>query len=136
MTCGDRESEMRNVKMSGNILREAGYGWGQQRHNKHTPAHIKGWSFTNRAFDYSIFNNVFDRSAYRMLHLVAEKDEYCPIMRNNVYVQHLGGMLGQYGGNEAAEPHIIMFDERVEDSISNVLKDEGAEIYVLDSSEN
>jgi hypothetical protein len=71
-----------------------------------------------------------------MLHLVAEKDEYCPIMRNNVYVQHLGGMLGQYGGNEAAEPPIIMFDERVEDSISNVLKDEGAEIYVLDSSEN
>ena len=136
MTCGDRESEMRNVKMSGNILREAGYGWGQQRHNKHTPAHIKGWSFTNRAFDYSIFNNIFDRSAFRMLHLVAEKEEYCPIMRNNVYVQHLGGMLGQYGGNEAAEPPIIMFDERVEDSISNVLKDEGAEIYVLDSSEN
>lgn len=131
MDCGDTESYMQDIDINENILRTSGYGWGQQRHNTDTPAHIKGWSFTNRASDFSIRNNIFDRSAYRMLHLVAEKQEYCPKMSGNTYVQHKGGMLGQYGANEVSEPPILRFDDTVKDTVEHVFGDEDAHIVTL-----
>ncbi|MBE6588768.1 MAG: hypothetical protein E7643_01190 [Ruminococcaceae bacterium] len=130
MTEGDRESYMENIEICGNILRNAGYGWGQQRHNKHTPAHIKGWSYTNAVkSNYRVHDNVFDRAAYRMLHLVAEKGEWCPEMYKNTYVQYTGNPLGQYGGKEKGEPEILVFDERAEDTVRDVFRDSGAEVY-------
>ncbi len=133
---GERESYMDNIEMSGNIIRLSGYGWGQQRHNQDTPAHIKGWSYTNTAENYSIFNNIFDRSAYRMLHLVALKGKYCPEMHDNTYIQHLGATLGQYGGNEIVEPEIHPFDEHTEDTLKNIFKEKNAKIYYIDNSES
>ncbi len=133
MTEGDRESFMENVEMCGNHLRLAGYGWGQQRHNKHTPAHIKGWSYFNAVrAGYSIHHNVFDRAAYRMVHLVAEAQSFCPEMHDNVYVQYAGGMLGQYGGKEAGDPPILWFDESIEATVSEILGDRNAKVYVLE----
>ena len=120
---------MDDVVMSENFIRFSGYGWGQQRHNVHTPALIKGWSYVNTARNYSIHHNIFDRSAYRMLHLVALKDEYCPRMHDNTYIQYQGGMIGQYGGNEEAEPEVLMFDERAEEKIAQVLKEKNAKVY-------
>jgi len=131
MNMGDNESYMRDIEMRGNILRESGWGWGQQRHNKHTPALIKGWSYVNAAGDYRITGNIFDRSAYRMLHLVAKKQESCPEMDGNTYIQRAGGMLGQYGGNEVREPEILMFDEDIEKTIRDVLGDMNAEVHVI-----
>ena len=128
---GDTESYMDGIEMSGNILRFAGYGWGQQRHNTHTPAHIKGWSFENTASNYYVHDNIFDRSAYRMLHLVAKKNESCPVMKNNTYIQHKGMMIGQYGGNETKEPPILLFDENAEQTICNVFGDTNAKIYCI-----
>jgi hypothetical protein len=132
MTDGDTQSYMKNIKMHDNVLRFSGYGWGQQRHNKHTPAHVKGWSYTNVAYDYEVYNNVFDRSAFRLLHLVALKDEYCPTMHDNTYIQNAGGMIGQYGGNEKAEPQIEFFDEDIVSKITNIFKDKNAKIYEID----
>lgn len=128
---GERESYMDDVVMSDNFIRLSGYGWGQQRHNVHTPALIKGWSYVNTARNYCICNNIFDRCAYRMLHLVALKDEYCPEMHDNIYIQDLNGMLGQYGGNEEMEPEILMFDECVEDKIRDVFKEKNAKVYYI-----
>ena len=79
-TMGDTESYIADCEISHNVLRFSGYGWGQQRHNTHTPAHIKGWSFENTAREFSIHDNVFDRAAYRMLHLVAREVESLPDM--------------------------------------------------------
>lgn len=45
-----------------------------------------------------------------MLHLVSCKDEFCPEMRDNTYIQHLGGTLGVYGGTENGVPEPIVFD--------------------------
>ena len=131
MNNGDTESYMRDILMKDNFIRNSGYGWGQQRHNKDTPALIKGWSYVNAASDYRIENNIFDRCAYRMLHLVAQKQESCPRMMGNTYIQHRGGMLGQYGGNEYAEPEIILFDEDVNRAIREKLGDDSAEIYMI-----
>ena len=76
--------------------------------------------------------NIFDRSAYRMLHLVAKEQESCPLMEKNVYIQHRGGMLGQYGGNAEGEPPILYFDDDVEASVREILGDRDAEIYMLE----
>lgn len=105
------ESFMDNIVIKNNFIRLSGYGWGQQRHNYHTPAAIKGWSYPNMASNFVISANIFDRCAYRLLHLVALKDEYCPEMVGNTYIQSRDGKLGQYGGNEAMEPENLNFSE-------------------------
>jgi len=131
MTDGDTESYMNNVKMTGNVLRYSGYGWGKQRHNKHTPAHIKGWSYQNFASNYKIENNIFDCSTHRLLHLVALKDEYCPTLNKNTFIQRAGSMLGQYGGNEISEPKIEFYDEYLDSKIKDVFGDKNAKVFVI-----
>jgi hypothetical protein len=128
---GSENCFMDNIEMSGNILRYSGYGWGQQRHNKHTPAHIKGWSYTNTARNYAVHDNIFDRAAYKMVHLVAEKAESLPRMYNNTYVQYAGNDLGQYGANEVKEPPILIFDNNIKETIDKVLCDENAKVYMI-----
>ena len=129
--CGDTESYIKGCEIYGNILRFSGYGWGQQRHNVHTPAHIKGWSYENTASDFSIHHNVFDRAAYRMLHLVAKKAESCPKMYENTYIQTIGNPLGQYGANETEEPEILPFDKNADMSVNDVFDDKNAKIYYV-----
>jgi len=135
MNEGDTQSYMKDIEMDGNLIRFSGYGWGQQRHNTHTPAHIKGWSYTNKASDFTIHDNIFDRAAYRMVHLVAQKDAYCPNLHDNTYIQHVGGMLGQYGGNEVREPEIELFDDRAEKTITSVWNDKNAKVYGIVSDD-
>jgi len=130
-TGGDTESYIRDCEMAGNILRFSGFGWGQQRHNTYTPAHIKGWSYENTASDYTIHDNIFDRANYRMVHLVAKKPESCPVMYGNTYIQKYGHTLGQYGANEEKEPENMAFDENADKKIAGVLGDTGAKVYYI-----
>ena len=129
MSAQDPQSHMEDILMEDNILRLSGYGWGQQRHNQDTPAHIKGWSYVNRASHYIIRKNVFDRAAYRMLHVVALESESCPLMEENTYAQYLGNPLGQYGANQDGEPPILPFDELAEERIARVFGDRQALVY-------
>lgn len=131
-TGGDNASFIRDCQICDNILRFSGYGWGQQRHNTDTPAHIKGWSYENTASDFLIRNNIFDRSAYRMLHLVAKEADSCPAMSANTYIQHLGRPLGQYGANREREPEYLMFDQNACRSIRSIFCDSDAKIYYLE----
>ncbi len=131
-TPDDTESRMEDIEMAHNVLRLSGYGWGQQRHNTHTPAHIKGWSYVNTASNYRIHHNVLDRAAYRMIHLVAHKQESLPHMHHNTYVQHQGGLLGQYGANEVSEPPILPFDE----ASLETLHEDGLHLFVVPYCQN
>ena len=128
---GDTESYMEDIEICDNLLRFSGYGWGQQRHNVDTPAHIKGWSYENTARNYRIHHNLFDRAAYRMVHLVAKKQESCPRMWENTYVQHMGAKIGQYGANEVAEPPMLPFDSHAAETVHEVLGDRDAEVYFI-----
>jgi len=128
---GDTESFMDDLEICNNILRLSGYGWGQQRHNTHTPAHIKGWSYENTARNYRVHHNVFDRCAYRMLHLVAKDDESCPDMYENTYIQKYGMTLGQYGGNKEKEPANISFFDDAEEKIEDVFKEKNPKVYYI-----
>lgn len=128
----DTECYMDGVDISGNILRFAGEGWGQQRHNAHTPAHIKGWSYTNPARSFVIRDNVFDRAAYQMIHAVAKKQESAPTMQGNTYIQYRGGMVGRHGGNEIAEPEILFFDEAIDEKLVRYFGERDAKAYMVD----
>lgn len=133
--CGDTESYIKNCKIEGNIILYSGYGWGQQRHNEDTPALIKGWSYENTASDFVICGNAFAFSAYRMLHLVAKKQESLPVLRDNLYLQSLGLPLGQYGANELAEPEILTFDKGAAKTIHSVFGDKSAKILYVNHEE-
>ena len=130
-TNNDQRSCMSSVLMKDNILRLSGYGWGQQRHNTDTPAHIKGWSYENTACDFRIENNIFDRAAYRMLHLVARKEESLPALDHNTYMQTENQTLGQYGANKDSEPPILPFDTHAADTIRTIFHDQNPDINIL-----
>ncbi|MBE6551381.1 MAG: hypothetical protein E7665_04525 [Ruminococcaceae bacterium] len=97
---GERDSFIGDCVIEENILRLCGYGWGQQRHNKETPAHIKGWDYENTAEGSVIRNNIFDRSAYRMVHITAKSAESLPDIYDNVYIQTDGMSLGRFGSHD------------------------------------
>ena len=124
----ENQSSMSNIEICGNILRYSGYGWGQQRHNTHTPAHIKGWSYVNTASNFKIHHNIFDQAGYRMVHLVAREKESLPQLYENTYIQKSGGMLGQYGENRKQEPEIEFFGENVEEIIKEQWGDLNAKV--------
>ena len=128
---GENESIMENVEISDNFIRLSGYGWGQQRHNFDTPSHIKSWNFRNTAKNFVISNNIFDTSAYRMLHLVCEEKNSLPRLCGNTYVQTKGGTLGQYGEKNETEPSIEMFDENVARCIKEKFGDRSAKVYFV-----
>ena len=116
---GEKESCMEHVRITGNFIRLTGYGWGQQRPNVNSPAAIKGWSHRNTARDFLIFDNIFDRSAFRLLHLVAKEKQYCPKLIRNTYIQSIGSILGQYGENCVQEPEIIIFNQNAKEIIQS-----------------
>ena len=66
-----------------------------------------------------------------MLHLVAKEKESCPKMDGNVYIQHKGKAIGQYGANKVAEPPILPFDDDAEKTINDVFLDKNAKVYYI-----
>ncbi len=128
---GGEDSYMEDIEMTGNIIYNSGYGWGQQRHNKETPAHIKGWSYDNTACNYRIHDNILGRAAYRMVHLVAKEQGSCPKMWNNTYIQDLGATLGQYGSNYHAEPENLVFDEHTAEKIKLIFGENEPTVYCV-----
>ena len=128
---GDNGSFMDDIVISGNILSLSGYGWGQQRHNKDTPAHIKGWNYENTASNFVISNNIFDRAKFKLIHTVAHKEKSLPKIDGNTYIQELGAPLAQYGANEISTPDVMLFDDGAEQKICEVLGDKNAKTYIL-----
>ncbi len=132
---GPDDSCYENCEMDNNILRLCGYGWGQQRHNKDTPAHIKSWDAANTVSkNFCIHDNIFDRSGYRLVHLVADTKNSCPKMYGNVYVQNEGGLLGQYGSTEDGIPPMLFFDSMAEKTIEETLGETNATVIYSDST--
>ncbi len=54
------ERFMENILFENNLIRRAGYGWGQQRPDD-APAGIKGWTHNNYAANTIIRGNIIDR---------------------------------------------------------------------------
>jgi len=120
----------KNFLIKNNILRRSGYGWGNQRPDGNTSAHIKSWSHRNEyeKGTYIIENNIFDRGSWKLLETTASFAAWCPIYRNNTYVQVIDEGLANHAALK------LKFDCFAEESIKYDLKDEGAKVYFLPTS--
>ena len=101
---GKAESEdttryMRHTVIKDNLSRFAGFGFGEQRPDKGSAAHIKSWDHYNRSDDFIIENNIFDRSRHMTIHISAFDAAWLPALKNNTYIQHrdFTGTLGRFG---------------------------------------
>ncbi len=133
---GPDDSYIENCEMDNNILRLCGYGWGQQRHNKDTPAHIKSWNAANTVTEgFFIHDNIFDRSGYRLVHIVADTEDSLPEMRGNVYVQNMNGTLGQFGSMENGIPEMLTYDDKALETVNTLFGEPDATVIYSDSIE-
>ena len=112
------ESIIENFLIEGNILRLAGYGWGDQHPEPAWAAHIKSWWLhQNEAYNFTIRRNIFDRSDANVINVVAADAERLPQMEENTYVQYLGGDGGRIGQPWAD----YKFDEQFPASVEQAL---------------
>ncbi|MBQ7038845.1 MAG: right-handed parallel beta-helix repeat-containing protein [Clostridia bacterium] len=89
---------MANFGIHDNYFLDAG-GFGMQRPDDTTPAHIKGWDHQNTMEgEFVIEDNVFMRSERMMIHTGCDLAEDAPIYRDNVFVQYADGQWGRHGG--------------------------------------
>ena len=120
----------RNLVIKNNILRRAGYGWGNQRPDSNSCAHIKSWTHRNE-YDkgtYIVENNIFDRSMWKLSETTATYTAWCPIYTNNTYVQYLGGGLIKQNNLD------LTYDCNAEAVIKYEVGDEQAKVYFLPES--
>lgn len=120
---------MENILVANNLMRRAGYGWGKQRPDKETPAHIKSWSHhINHATNFRIENNVFDRSTHDLLNIAAAQKEWLPSLSANTYIQHRDMMAGAWGSDGVR----YVFDDGVAESLKEVFGETKGEILFVE----
>lgn len=123
----DAERYMDNVKMTNNLMRRSGFGWGKQRPDKGTPAHIKSWSHYNRASNFIVENNVFDRGTVELLNIEADEKEWLPVLRNNTYIQYIDVPLGRIGSEKVVYP----FNESIKVTLKKILGEKNPRILYV-----
>ncbi|MCI8387143.1 MAG: right-handed parallel beta-helix repeat-containing protein [Clostridiales bacterium] len=124
----DRESAVRwmsDIDMRNNILRLTGYGWGDQRPDKTTAAHFKGWDHYNRLIgSFTIEDNIVECSRYMMIHCGTGDNSWNPTLCGNTFIQYADGQFGRYGEYPT---EMLMYDE---ETLSNEEFD-GNEFYSI-----
>ena len=129
------EQSMYNIKMYDNILRYAGCGWGNQRPDKGSQAHIKGWDHDNPAVDFEIYNNIMDRSANWLVHCGYKDAEWMPKIYGNTFIQYHDGLFGRY---DVIPTRVIPYnesmlaDERLIDNKFYFINDENVKKFTGD----
>ena len=122
------EGIIENFLIEGNILRLAGYGWGDQHPEPAWAAHIKSWWLhQNEAYNFTIRRNIFDRSDANVINIVAADAERLPQMEQNTYVQYLGGDGGRIGQSWAD----YKFDEQFPASVEQALGEKGGKYIFI-----
>ncbi len=91
------DQEISHVRIYDNIMRFAGYGFGKQRPEKGTDAHIKSFECENTTKNLEIFGNIFYRSRYMMIDSASESARTAPVIRSNVFFQTEHGSFGNLG---------------------------------------
>ncbi|MBO5200291.1 MAG: hypothetical protein J6B93_03325 [Clostridia bacterium] len=87
------QGEIKNILISGNICRFAGYGWGKQRYNPSQTAHIQGSSEYRYDVDsLEISNNIFDKTTHSIIYWGplngdAKYKDNDIVVKNNTYYQ-------------------------------------------------
>ncbi|MBR5307489.1 MAG: S-layer homology domain-containing protein [Clostridia bacterium] len=122
----------KNFKIIGNLMRRAGYGFGNQRPDSNVSSHIKGWTSRNEyeKGTYIIEGNIFDRGMWSLVQSTAAHDAWCPIYKDNVYVQWIDGPIGY---NKGGVKHV--FNNLADITIKLELGDTNAQVYWVPANE-
>ena len=125
---------MKGIYIYDNIMRYAGFGFGEQRPDKKTAAHIKSWDHYNKATDFVIENNIMDRSRHMLVHISAFEKEWLPESRNNTYIQYLNhtGTFGRYDIRPSAN---LPYSEDIKKVLSDKGIEKDANIYFAENDE-
>lgn len=92
----DTAVSMKNIIVSDNIMRFAGYGIGQVRPKSWNVGHVVTWgSHYNPSENFVFKNNIFDTSTLNIFAMYT-LDTANPTLNGNTYVQTSGGKLGTY----------------------------------------
>ena len=91
---------MKNILVSENIMRFAGYGFGKQRPTQSNSGHIVSWSGINRSDNFVISNNIFDISVMNIFTVFGSDTSYLPLLKENTYIQDSNARLGTWYKNE------------------------------------
>ena len=119
----------KNILFEGNLLRRAGFGFGQTRPNRGGDGNIRSGGVSNPFKNYVIKNNIFDRSITNLVQCETQAEEYIPKMIGNTYIQGVGNGLCRFGVVPVANTKV---DENVFNSVKNLLRDEEAEVYFVE----
>ena len=139
---------MKKVLVEGNICRFAGMGLCGQRPNYDVGGFLSGGfggsgAKTNRAENFVIRNNIFDRSNERipMFSQWAGKPEWLPKMEGNTYINTYGHRFGQIGIKSEAELKLAyidfktmsrhLWDFTIDDFIINQIGDQTATVAII-----
>ncbi len=117
---------MENILIKDNILRSCGMGFGQQRPDRGNDAHIRGGGY-NRADNYVIEGNVFDRGRSNLLYIGAQYSQWLPVLKNNTYVQHYGRKGIMFGAPQVT----YMYSGNVGEAIEKELGDTEYTVYFV-----
>ncbi len=120
--------QMDNILIKNNIFRYSGFGWGYQRPDKGGAAHIKSWDHYNKAFNFFIEGNVFDRSRNHLLSIEAKRKEWLPILRRNKYVQYENSSLGIYGQSKGKH---YLYDNKAAEKLKDIWGEKEFRIYFM-----
>lgn len=136
---------MKNIIISDNIMRNAGTGFGSDRtdgtYNMST--HIMGWTASaNKAENFVIKNNIFDRSIINdlsggskvnssLILVSAEKTEYLPNFKGNVYIHYNGANFAYCGINNSGFTAKDFVKFTPDTDASEVLGDTAGRMYSL-----
>ncbi|HHU26706.1 MAG TPA: hypothetical protein GXZ56_08815 [Bacteroidales bacterium] len=122
--------QMENIRVTNNLFRLSGFGWGYQRPDKGGAAHIKSWDHYNKAINFVIDGNVFDRSRNHLLSLEAKRKGWLPILGKNKYIQYENGSLGVYGPSKGT---YYPYDKQVADKLQGIWGEKGHRVYYVPS---
>jgi len=116
----------RNVKIIGNILRRAGYGFGITRPNGDGSTNIRGVGRNEYVpGTFVIENNIFDRASNVLLNSTAGHKSWLPVYNNNTYIHVLNGVLGYHTGER------LFYDSVADLTIMSELGDRNAKVYFV-----
>ncbi len=122
------ERFMENVLFENNLIRRAGYGWGQQRPDD-APAGIKGWTHHNNAVNTILRNNIIDRCYNHvggLAHLIQMGTTYNaagPFLEGNTFIQVPGRHFAYIHKTD------YRYGYNVEHTINNIIGGKDNKIY-------
>lgn len=125
---------MKNTYIQNNIMRYAGFGFGEQRPYKKSAAHIKSWDHYNNSENFIIENNIMDRSRHMLVHVAAFDSKWLPVSRNNVYIQYLNHT-GTFGRYDKVPSTNIPYSEDIAEILDKQGIEKNSEIYFAENDD-